>query len=243
MTSELFLRRKWTLRAHSRQVVFVKKSNERAEHVLMKAFLWALYLPMYPDLSVEVRVGDRYKPDVVALDEGGHPIFWAEAGQVGLDKIRSLLRRYRNTHFAIAKWATRLDPYVELVNGALEGLRRGQVFISEGPTGPRVELHAEAGDGRAVMGRDLSVKKGAAVRLSCQVSGGAGSILRLVSAERVLETEVDADEFTFDWEGRVEGDLFFRPEVIEPPEAPLDEEPAALMAKALGNPIYISVAP
>jgi len=28
-------------------------------------------------------------------------------------------------------------------------------------------------------------------------------------------------------------------EVIEPPEAPLDEEPAALMVKALGNPIYV----
>jgi hypothetical protein len=90
----------------------------------MKAFLWALYLPTYPDLTVEFRIGDRYKPDVVALGEDGRPIFWAEAGQVSLEKIRSLLRRYRDTHFAIAKWATRLDPYVDLVNGALEGLRR-----------------------------------------------------------------------------------------------------------------------
>jgi hypothetical protein len=90
----------------------------------MKAFLWALYLPTYPDLTVEIRVGDRYKPDVVALGDDGRPAFWAEAGQVGLDKMHSLLRRYRDTHFAIAKWATRLDPYVDLVSGALEGLRR-----------------------------------------------------------------------------------------------------------------------
>ena len=124
MTRDLFLRRKWTFRAYGKQVVFIKRSHERSSHVLMKAFLWALYLPTYPDLTVEVRVGDRYKPDVVALDEDGRPIFWAEAGQVGLEKIRSLLRRYRDTHFAIAKWATRLDPYVALVEDALEGLRR-----------------------------------------------------------------------------------------------------------------------
>jgi hypothetical protein len=44
---------------------------------------WALYLPLYPNLSVEIGVGDRYKPDVVALGEDGRPLFWAEAGQVG----------------------------------------------------------------------------------------------------------------------------------------------------------------
>jgi len=39
----------------------------------------------------------------------------------------------------------------------------------------------------------------------------------------------------------VTGDTYWRAEVIEPPEAPLDQEPAALMAKALSNPIYIKV--
>ena len=41
MSSDLLLRRKLTLRAHGEQVVFVKKSRESLEHVLMKAFLWA----------------------------------------------------------------------------------------------------------------------------------------------------------------------------------------------------------
>jgi len=124
MTSELFLRRKWTFRAYGEQVVFIKRANERTTHVLMKAFLWALYLPLYPNLTVEIRIGDRYKPDVVALDEDGRPLFWGEAGQVGQEKMRSLLRRYRGTHFAVAKWETRLNPYVELVGDALDGLRR-----------------------------------------------------------------------------------------------------------------------
>jgi hypothetical protein len=128
MNSELDLRRKWTLRAHGQQVVFVKKAGERTAHVIMKALLWALYLPDYPDLVVEIRVGDRYKPDVVSLDAEGKPRFWAEAGVVGPEKIRSLARRYRATHFVIGKWDTRLDPFEALVREALDGLERSAPF-------------------------------------------------------------------------------------------------------------------
>jgi hypothetical protein len=131
MTSDLLLRRKWTLRAHGRQVVFVKRTNERSAHVLMKAFLWALYLPQYPDLKVETAIGDRFKPDVVSLrmdDPYAEPRFWGEAGQVGVDKIRSLARRYRHTHFAIARWETSLRPLTEIVKKALDGLDRTAPF-------------------------------------------------------------------------------------------------------------------
>lgn len=119
MTGELCLRRKWTLCAHDEQVVFVKKAYERPEHVLMKAFLWALYLPTYPDIAVEVPVGDRYKPDVVSLRPSGRPRFWGEAGHTAPDKIRSLVRRHRETHFALAKWDTPLHPFVESVGKIL----------------------------------------------------------------------------------------------------------------------------
>lgn len=128
MSSDLLLRRKWTFRAHGRQVVFVKRSNELASHVVMKALLWGLYLPDYPEMSVEIHVGDRYKPDVVALDGNRRPVFWGEAGQVNLHKIRSLARRYRDTHFAIAKWDTRLDTHRSLIEKALAGLPRRAAF-------------------------------------------------------------------------------------------------------------------
>ena len=128
MSGDLFLRRKWTLRAHGNQVVFVKRANERTAHVLMKAFLWALYLPAYPDLTVEVPVGDRYKPDVVSVDCDERPRFWAEAGQVGIRKIHSLGRRYRDTHFALAKWNADLDLVTGVVSEALAGLERAAPF-------------------------------------------------------------------------------------------------------------------
>lgn len=132
MTHELLLRRKWTLRSHGQQVVFIKNPNERAVHVLMKALIWALYLPDYPDASVEISIGDRYKPDVVSmhppsmekpglLDE---PRFWGEAGQVSVKKYRSLFKRFPDTHFAIGKWNTRLDPHLSIICDALDGTTR-----------------------------------------------------------------------------------------------------------------------
>jgi hypothetical protein len=126
MSSELELRRKWTLRAHGEQVVFIKKPIEHTHHVLMKAFLWALYLPTYPTLKVEYAIGDRYKPDVIGLDARephADPLFWGEAGQVSVTKIRSLVRRYRRTHFAIAKWQTGLHQIQANIETALKGVR------------------------------------------------------------------------------------------------------------------------
>lgn len=124
MTTDLMLRRKWTLKAHGQQVVFVKNRNERAIHVLMKAFIWAIYLPTYPDLSVEIKIGDRYKPDVVALNLEQQPTFWGEAGQVSERKLRSLFKRYPHTHFAIGKWSQRLDPHAAIIEKALAGGKR-----------------------------------------------------------------------------------------------------------------------
>jgi len=131
-------------------------------------------------------------------------------------------------------WAEALS-----IPAIVEGLRAGRAFISEGPEGPRVELTAGAGGRQVMMGDPLLVAADEPVRLTCRVWGGAGCILRLVSARRVLKVEVSGEEFMQEWEVEIEDDLYFRPEVIDPPEEPLEEEPAALMARALGNPVYI----
>ena len=128
MASDLALRRKLTLRAHGQALVLVKKPGEGLEHVLMKAFLWALYLPAYPALAVEVPVGDRYKPDVVQRDAEGRPVFWGEAGKVGAAKVRALGRRFPETHFAVAKWGERLAPHVAVVRKALDARPRSAPF-------------------------------------------------------------------------------------------------------------------
>ena len=127
------------------------------------------------------------------------------------------------------------------VRAVIAGLRAGHVFISEGPAGPRLELAAEAGGQWATMGDELCLSAGASLRLRCRVQGGAGNLLRLVSAQEIRQATIVGDDFTHECQVVVTGDTYWRAEVIEPPEAPLDEEPAALMAKALGNPIYVKV--
>jgi hypothetical protein len=121
MRTDLELRRKLTLRSGDRSIVLIKKRMESIQHVLMKAFIWSLYQTDYPELLVEVKIGDRYKPDVVCLDSFGEPVFW---GEVGEKKIRSLARRFRQTHIAIAKWDVPLGPYAAIVREAVDGIRR-----------------------------------------------------------------------------------------------------------------------
>jgi hypothetical protein len=115
MDASLKLRRKLTFEAHGRKVVFIKKPVEHLRHVLMKAFLWAMYLPDYPNLRIEVPAGSRYKPDLVAADENSRPVFWGEAGKVSARKMRTLVARYGRTHFAFAKWDARLAPYEKII--------------------------------------------------------------------------------------------------------------------------------
>lgn len=116
--------RKWQLKLGDQRVVFVKGGTESAEHVIMKALLWALYKPTYPDLTIEIRIGDRYKPDLVSRTDQGEPLFWGESGKVSPAKIYSLGRRYPHTHFAMAKWDTHLAPYQDIILKQFEGLKR-----------------------------------------------------------------------------------------------------------------------
>ena len=124
MNPDLKLRRKWTLRAHDKQMVFIKKPFESDIHVFTKAFIWALFLPAYPNLSVEIPVDSRYRPDVVQFADDGQPVFWAEAGQVSRRKLRALVHRYRFTHLVFAKWNLDLTPFYRILKKEMPVPRR-----------------------------------------------------------------------------------------------------------------------
>lgn len=134
MPSPVLSRRMWKLHAHGQQIVVRNGVRERFVHPLMKALIWALYLPQYPTSQIEVPIDDKYKPDVVAFDPAPpiyqvpEPIFWGEAGRVGRDKIASLVRRYADTHFVVAKWDRPLTPYIDIVREALDGQTRTAPF-------------------------------------------------------------------------------------------------------------------
>ena len=120
----MMLPKKWTLRARGKQVVFVKHRNEAPEQVVMRALLWALYLPLYPDLGVELTVEQRYRPDVVSLNLQGRPSFWGHAGDMSIRQIRDMAKRYRDAHLALACWAEDLDRFEGRVRKALRKVKR-----------------------------------------------------------------------------------------------------------------------
>ncbi len=124
MGSDLGLRRKYTFKIGGRNLVLIKKAQESYEHVLMKALGFALYVPRYPNLIVEYAIGDKYKPDLVQLDDRGQPVFWGECGDIAAEKIRRLARKYRPAHIVIFKMDANLTPFAELIRKKTTGLER-----------------------------------------------------------------------------------------------------------------------
>jgi hypothetical protein len=80
-----------------RRVRLWQRTGETYGHVLMKALGYAMFVGEYPGLAIELRVGLRYKPDLVALSEGGGRPgarfrFWGECGMVSMRKVAWLLK-------------------------------------------------------------------------------------------------------------------------------------------------------
>lgn len=126
--AERDLRRKLRFHAHGATLILIKRPIESTEHVLQKAVLWALYLPDYPNLRVEVHLPgpSRYKPDLLALN-ADRPIFWGECGVVSHEKLADLLRRYRGTHFVFSKYgrsASGFSAFANQIEHALQQIRR-----------------------------------------------------------------------------------------------------------------------
>jgi len=57
-----------------------QRTGESYEHILMKALGFAMFVKKYPMLEIEMKVGLRYKPDLVARNVKGEFLFWGEAG-------------------------------------------------------------------------------------------------------------------------------------------------------------------
>lgn len=143
--SERYLERKFTVRAHGKTLVLHKRPIEKPEHRVMMALLWALYLPTYPMMRIDVPIGSRYRPDLVQLDATGAPVFWGESGAVGADKLAYLCRHYAATHLIIAKWTPRLDPVAAQIDLALAGVRRSAPLELIGFSGDAAQYIAADG--------------------------------------------------------------------------------------------------
>jgi len=80
-----------------------QRRGESYEHVLMKALGYAMFAEEYPTLEIEMKVGLRYKPDLVARTAGGEFLFWGEAGANSLRKTAWLLKHTGTKKLALFK--------------------------------------------------------------------------------------------------------------------------------------------
>ena len=94
---------KYTFRFKDKQIVFNKLAHESEFHPYAKALVYALYHRQYPTMRVEAKVDDRFQPDLNALGLDGAMLFWAEVGNVSINKIEKLFKKYRQAHFVFVK--------------------------------------------------------------------------------------------------------------------------------------------
>lgn len=133
----------------------------------------------------------------------------------------------------------------------LDAIRKGHVALTREPSGPLLEFAASYGNpgsvNKSMMGDTLAAPESATITFTAHVWGAEGDRLRLISPRGVAAlVPIGSNDFTYTFYatpkdlGRGRFPLvYLRPEVIQPPEADLEQEPAALMVEALGNPIYV----
>lgn len=120
----------------------------------------------------------------------------------------------------------------------LDAVERGHVFISEAPTGPFIEMRADADGGgvfEALPGDVINPKEGAPVRFHIKYRGPDGKHLRFFSRRGLVhEMTPDVEQFDGEFELRIEGDDYVRCEVRGYRGRPDRGE----VVHALTNPIY-----
>ncbi len=80
-----------------------QRQGESYEHILMKALGFAMFFEKYPMLEIEVKVGLRYKPDLIAQNAAGDFLFWGECGSNSLRKTNWLLKHTRTEKLVLFK--------------------------------------------------------------------------------------------------------------------------------------------
>jgi hypothetical protein len=109
----------------------------------------------------------------------------------------------------------------------LRALRAGHAFITESPTGPRIDLRT----GEAMIGDVVARPADGMLPISISISGGKGSVLQLIGMNELLaQTEILSDDEKLDFTINVVSTSYVRAQLIDP---------ANSYVRALTNPIYL----
>jgi hypothetical protein len=127
--------------------------------------------------------------------------------------------------------------------GILDAIRAGHVYVSRGPSGPRLSFTARTASSEAMIGDTLSLARGDEVTYHCQVwDAPHPSLLWAVDAAGgVAQFRIAGPAWERTWTQKISATGYIRVEVIELEEEPPDRDPAARIAHAISNPIYFQV--
>ena len=111
-----------------RRVRLWQRRGESFGHVLMKALGYAMFVREYPNLEIELPVGLRYKPDLVALNEaegrrlraGARFHFWGECGMVSMRKVAWLLKHGDTERLVLFKIGSGVRAYTRELRASVE---------------------------------------------------------------------------------------------------------------------------
>ncbi len=130
MGSAVHLSKTYHLRVAGERLTVYKKNGESYEHVLMKCLGYAMFRPLYPKLEIEKRIGLRYKPDLIALDDYGKAEFWGECGHVGLRKVVWLAKHSGAKRIALFKFNIAARHFIEQLRAEIEPRYRPPLRIT-----------------------------------------------------------------------------------------------------------------
>lgn len=110
-----------------RRVRLWQRPGESFDHVLLKALGYAMFVGEHPSLEIELSVGLRYKPDLVAIESetAGRPRtgvrfpFWGECGMVTMRKVAWLLKHGDVGRLVLFKLAAAARPFATELRGAV----------------------------------------------------------------------------------------------------------------------------
>ncbi len=90
-----------------------QRIGESYEHVLMKALGYAMFAREYPTIEIEIKIGLRYKPDLIAVGANDSFDFWGECGQNSIRKTNWILKHTRTSKLVLFKIAVNSDQLIK----------------------------------------------------------------------------------------------------------------------------------
>ncbi|HXH69766.1 MAG TPA: hypothetical protein VNI60_05395 [Pyrinomonadaceae bacterium] len=103
-----------------------QRQGESYEHILMKALGFAMFVKEYPTLEIEVKVGLRYRPDLIARNRNSDFLFWGECGANSLRKTNWLLKHTRTKKLVLFKIGQNLEQLTKQLRGEIAEKYRSQ---------------------------------------------------------------------------------------------------------------------